>query len=75
MGTAMSKIHPVLVEFRKGTIQTPFGKGGAPIQDARDAAAIAADSQASPLALSNKAANHDDGVNNSGVDGRDMETV
>jgi len=71
MGTAMSKIHPVLVEFRKGTIQTPFGKGGAPIQDA----AIAADSQTPPLALSNKAANHDDGDNNGGADGRDMETV
>lgn len=71
MGTAMSKIHPVLVEFRKGTIQAPFGKGGAPIQDA---AAITGDAQAPPLALANNAANQDDG-DNGGVDGRDMEEV
>jgi len=31
MTEAMSKIYPVLVEYRKGTIQTPFAKGGIPV--------------------------------------------
>ena len=31
MTEAMRKIHPVLVEYRKGTIQTPFAKGGLPL--------------------------------------------
>lgn len=31
MTEAMSKIYPVLVEYRKGTIQTPFAKGGVPV--------------------------------------------
>ena len=31
MAEALRKMHPVLVEYRKGTIQTPFAKGGLPL--------------------------------------------
>ena len=36
MAEAMRKIHPVLVEYRKGTIQTPFAKGGLPLPPSND---------------------------------------